>query len=260
MTRLEEVLSNGYEVTVEEDFSRGRLDDSRWIPFYLPHWVGRSNAAASYRLVHDRLELFIAPDQPVWAPEVEPTMRVSSLQTGLFSGPVGSTIGQHRTGDGLVVVESQPTQRLIAPQYGVIELRARWRPRSGQMVALWMIGIESNPSESAEICVCEIFGSEVGDAGVVVGAGVHPFNDPSIDDDFAKVPVPIDLDAFHDFAAAWTPSGVTFFVDGDAIRHVEQSPDYPMQLMLGIYDFAGDTGPVSSDPIVVDHVRVLRPH
>jgi hypothetical protein len=30
---------------------------------------------------------------------------------------------------------------------------------------------------------------------------------------------------------------VDFFVDGDHVRTVEQAPDYPMQMMIGVFDF-----------------------
>jgi beta-glucanase (GH16 family) len=51
----------------------------------------------------------------------------------------------------------------------------------------------------------------------------------------------------HDYAALWTPQGVTFYIDGQPKKHTEQSPQYPMQLMLTIYDFGGD--PHRSSPI-----------
>jgi hypothetical protein len=30
---------------------------------------------------------------------------------------------------------------------------------------------------------------------------------------------------------------VDFLVDGDHVRTVEQAPDYPMQMMIGVFDF-----------------------
>jgi hypothetical protein len=42
---------------------------------------------------------------------------------------------------------------------------------------------------------------------------------------------------FHVYAADWRPGGVDFFVDGDHVRTVEQAPDYPMQMMIGVFDF-----------------------
>jgi beta-glucanase (GH16 family) len=151
--------------------------------------------------------------------------------------------------------------RLCTPQYGRVELRARFSDDPRAMGALWMIGYEDDPQRSAEICVCEIFGRDVDDDRAGVGVGVHPFGDPSIVDDFARVDVPIDARDFHIYAADWSPERVVFSVDGATIRSVEQSPAYPMQLMLSLYDFpsADDGRRASCYPreLVVDFVRVL---
>jgi beta-glucanase (GH16 family) len=132
------------------------------------------------------------------------------------------------------------------------------------MVALWLIGYEDEPTRSAEICVCEIFGRDVGANDASVGMGVHPFGDPSIVDDFSAVRVPIDVREFHVYAADWTRDQVTFFVDGDLVRTVRQSPVYPMQLMLGIYEFPPQDGGAELAPadypkaFVIDYVRGYR--
>ena len=100
-----------------------------------------------------RLVLRIDEDQPPWSPEFTGELRVSSLQTGVFAGPEGSAIGQHRWRDGLVVREAQRRQALHAD---VRPVRAA-RPRGDDpttMVALWMIGYEDEPERSAEICIC----------------------------------------------------------------------------------------------------------
>ena len=73
--------------------------------------------------------------------------------------------------------------------------------------------------------------------------GVHPFGDPDIVDDFAAEPVAIDARDFHVYAAEWTPDHVAFFVDNQLVKLVEQSPAYPMQFMLGIYEFPDDGQP-----------------
>jgi beta-glucanase (GH16 family) len=67
--------------------------------------------------------------------------------------------------------------------------------------------------------------------------GVHPFGDPRVADEFAAETVPIDAREFHVYAAEWTPERVTFLVDDEHVKTVRQSPSYPMQLMLGIYEF-----------------------
>ena len=246
-------------LVVDERFAGRELDRSHWIPSYLPHWAGRDHSAARYRLVGDHLELFIADDQPVWRPDVAPDMRVSSLQTGCFAGPIGSAIGQHRTDDRLLVVEEQTTERLITPYRGAVELQASWAPHPNGMVALWMIGFEDRPERSAEICVCEIFGSDVSADRALVGMGLHPFADPSVIDDFEKVEAAIRIADPHRYGMIWTDTDVTFFLDGDPVKRVDQSPNYPMQLMLNIYEFGARDGREDPTPPAgfrVDHVKV----
>ncbi len=73
--------------------------------------------------------------------------------------------------------------------------------------------------------------------------------------------VPIDAREFHLYAAEWTPDRLVFFVDGDSVKTVAQSPAYPMQLMLGIYDVPGGSGerpPAYPKQFVVDAVRGYR--
>ena len=135
---------------------------THWLPHYLPHWSSREQSAARYAVGDGALRLLIEEDQQPWCPELDGEVRVSSLQTGQFSGPVGSAIGQHRFHPDAVVREAQLNVRLYTPQYGRIELRARACDDPRTMVALWLIGYEDEPERSAEICVCEIFGRDVG--------------------------------------------------------------------------------------------------
>jgi beta-glucanase (GH16 family) len=154
------------------------------------------------------------------------------------------------------VAEEQEDVRLYTPLYGRIELRAKALDDPNAMVALWLIGYEDEPERSGEICVCEIFGSEVGRDEALVGMGVHPFGDPGLVDDFAKVRLALDARAFHVYAAEWTREGIAFLVDGEPVRTVAQSPDYRMQLMLNIYEFGrdDDAGGYPKE-FVVDYVR-----
>lgn len=113
------------------------------------------------------------------------------------------------------------------------------------MVSLWMIGYEDEPHRSAEICIFEIFGRDVGPDGARVGMGLHPFGDPGIREDFERVPVTADVRGWHDYAAEWTTEWVAFYVDDQLMKVVGQSPAYPMQLMIGIYEFVDDVWPAS---------------
>ena len=91
--------------------------------------------------------------------------------------------------------------------------------------------------------------------------GRAPFGEPHISDEFAAETVPIDAREFHVYAAERTPEHVAFSIDGEHVIMVGQSPSYPMQLMLSLYEFpnddAGDgtiTGAYRKE-FVVDYVR-----
>ena len=252
----------GYELEFEDTFDGPELDRSRWLPHYLPHWSSRERSAARYVLADGCLRLRIDAGQPAWCPELDGEIRVSSLQTALFAGPLGSTVGQHRFDPACVVTEEQENVRLYTPHYGRIELRAKALDDPDAMVALWLIGYGDEPERSGEICLCEIFGRDVSPHEARVGMGVHPFGDPRIVDEFEQVRVPIDARELHEYAMEWTPEDVTFFVDGERVKHVAQSPDYPLQLMLDVYEFPREGVP--RDPaaypkeFVVESVRGYR--
>jgi hypothetical protein len=86
---------SGYEIEFEDDFAEASLDQTKWLPRYLPQWSSRADSAARYDIGDSVLRLRIDRDQRPWCPEWDGDTRVSSLQTGVFSGPTGSRIGQH---------------------------------------------------------------------------------------------------------------------------------------------------------------------
>lgn len=260
---MDPVTKAGYELEFEDTFDGDRLDEERWFAHHLPHWSSREAAAARYAIGGGHLRLRIDEDQPPWCPEFDGQVRVSSLQTGVFAGPAGGPVGQHRFNPRAVVREEQRNARLYTPRYGLFELRAQAIDDPRAMVALWMIGYEDEPSRSAEICICEIFGRDVGADSVRVGMGVHPFGDPGIRDEFAAEPLSLDARQFHVYAAEWTPDQVSFFVDHRLVKTVQQSPGYPMQFMLGIYEFPdfpdGATPGRYPKQFVIDYFRGFRP-
>ncbi|HWI71143.1 MAG TPA: hypothetical protein VNT55_04250, partial [Baekduia sp.] len=60
------------------------------------------------------------------------------------------------------VREEQETRWLCTPRYATVAIRCRALADPRCMVALWLIGVEDAPEHSAEVCVCEIFGRDVG--------------------------------------------------------------------------------------------------
>ena len=250
-------------LTFSDDFDGPDLDPAVWVPHYLPQWSSRAATAAAYEVRDSCLRLYLPEDHPLWCPDDHPPLRVSGVQSGVFSGPVGSTIGQQPVRPGAVVREEQPAHWGWTPLYGRLEMRARavLTPRS--MVAWWLVGLEDRPERSAELCVAEVFGDAVGtgDDGrpsAAVGMGAHPFRDPRVVEDFAAPRLPIDVSAFHTYAVDWRPDGAVLSVDGEPVRTVAVTPDYPLQTMLAVFDFPDRAVP--GEPYVVPEfvVDVIR--
>ena len=253
-----------YALDVDERFDGDALDERLWLRHYLPHWSSREASAARFAVGEGGLRLRIDADQPPWNPEHDGWLRVSSLQTGQFSGPLGSGTGQLQFAPGLTVREEQPAAALYTPLYGLFEARLRGIADPANMVALWMIGSEDEPERSGEILICEVFGREISPEGARIGMGIRPWADPSLSDGFEFVAVDIDPRESHWYAAEWTPDRVTFFIDEQQVKVADQSPGYPLQFMLSLYEFADGPDP-SSPPnaypkiAVVEQFRGWRP-
>ena len=247
----------GREPEVDERFRAGAVDTARWWPYYTPHWSSREQTAARYEVGPRGLSLRIDADTQPWAPAVDGEVRVSHLQTGQSSGPPGSALGQHRFREGLVVTQEQPEHRGWLVQYGVISARFGAIRHPAAMVAFWPIGFEERPFECGEICIAEVFGSEIDDEGGWVGVGVKAQNDPRLRTDFDKVRVNGDLTAAHGYAVDWSPERLRFFIDGRWVKTVAQRIDYPVQLMLDVYELPADAPrDVSQHPLRFDVERV----
>ena len=246
-----------------DDFDAGRLDTDVWVAHYLPQWSSRAQSAATYEVAGSELRLTIPAEQGLWCPEEhEEPLRVSGVQSGVFSGEVGSTVGQQPFRAGQTVREHQPAHWGWTPHHGLLEVRARMELSPRSMASVWMVGLEDEPSRCGEICVFEVFGDAVGGDGgrptAAVGMGVHPFRDPALTDEFAAEPMAIDVADFHVYAADWRPGRVDFLVDGEHVKTVHQAPAYPMQMMIAVFDFpawAGAAAHAGHVPaLVVDRV------
>jgi len=131
-----------------------------------------------------------------------------------------------------------------------------------------MIGYEDAPEKSGEIAICEIMGAHTSSTSSRVGYGVHPWADPNLRDEFYEQFLNIDATQYHLYALGWTPTQLDFYVDNVKIRTIHQSPNYPMQFMLSIYErpFQG-AGPGIDDlstpypkKFTIDYFRAYQPH
>jgi len=246
-----------------DDFDGSTLDTDVWLPHYLPQWSSRAESAATYSVAGSELRLTIPPDQGFWCEgDHEPPLKVSGIQSGVYSGEVGSTDGQHSFRDGVVVREFQPAWWGWTPEYGLLEVRARMDISPRSMAAVWMVGLEDRPERSAEILLFEVFGdalsSEDGRPTAAVGMGVRAFRDPAITGEFDAPRLAIDVSDFHVYAVEWRPGRVDILVDGENVKTVHEAPDYPMQMIVAVFDFPDKAGSAPPDHVpefAVDRVR-----
>ena len=245
--------------SLDERFDGDSLNLDVWLPHYLPHWSSRAESAATWSLQDDGLHLIIPVEQPLWCEGVhEEPLRVSCIQSGSFAGPVGSTVGQLPFRDGLVVREEQPTFWGFTPHFGHVEVRMRGDITPRSMFAFWMSGIEDRPERSGEICVAEIFGETVRPGSAEVGIGLRQFRDPALVGEFSTIPIPIDVAEFHTYGVDWRPRSFAITVDGEVARQMDQAPDYPMQLFIGVFDFpakASADDQTAVPEMVISHVQ-----
>jgi hypothetical protein len=245
-----------------DDFDAG-LDPQAWLPSYLPHWSSREAAAATWSVDDSALLLSIPPAQGQWCEGIhERPLRVSGVQSGAFSGPVGSTTGQQPFAEGLVVQEEQPLWTGWTWDGGPLQVRARMELSPRSMASVWMIGVEDAPERCGEVCLFEVFGAAVSADGAEVGQGVHPFRDPALSEDFDAPWAPIDVAHWHTYGADWHSDRVDFLIDGSVTRTVPQSPTYPLQMMIAVFDFPDLATPADEHHVprlLVDKVRAGAP-
>lgn len=245
--------SPGRAPVLDDDFSGG-LTDRWWVPAYLPHWTTADRAAARFRLVPGGLELRIEEDQPDWRPEDAP-LRVSNLQTGTYSGPLGSGEGTHRhRDDGLVVRTETPLQLLFAPSSGRVDITVTASTDARCMLAAWLVGTEHlSEEDSGEICVFEIDAEAIG-ATTRVRTGVKAHHDPRMTTDMTEVSIPLDASQPHTWTVIWGDGETVIGCEGLVVRRIPQAPDYPLFLMLDLFEVAppGGTYPKTA---VIHRVR-----
>ena len=125
------------------------------------------------------------------------------------------------------------------------------------MFSAWMVGLEDEPDRCGEICLVEVFGDAVDGRPGRGRVGNPPLPRPAprrgvlgrADDDRRHAAAPLRVD--------WRPGRVEFFVDDERTRVCAQAPDYPMQLILGVFDFPDrrSAGEAAVPELVVHRVR-----
>ena len=226
----------GRVADIYDEFSSAELRTDLWVDHYLPHWTTPDRSRARYSLTAAGLELRIDADQLDWRPEDSP-LRVSNLQTGLFSGEVGSSVGTHRhRPDGLVVRTETPELNLWAPTNGRLEVEVSASVDEGCMLAAWLVGSETRGrTEGGEICIFEIDAATVG-ASSRARSGIKAHSDPALETEMTEVELPVDAERRHRWEVEWCDAGVLIGCEGTVVFTSAQVLDYPMFLMLDLFE------------------------
>ena len=251
-----------YILEFNDEFKADKIVTTNWIPYYLPQWSSRELSKPEYEIREGNLILKITENQKAWCPEFNGNVKCSSIQTGVFSGKIGSEIGQHKINPKCIVKEEQRAEATYLPEYGFFEIRARAILTKSNIAALWMIGFEDSPEKSAEICIFEIKGCNILKDKTKLGFGIHKFKDQKLKEDFYEENFKLDTTKFHIYAAKWTAEKVTFYIDNQKIKEIRQSPDYPMQFMLGIYEVPSEKTNNGNkkypNDFIIDYIRGYR--
>ncbi|PTT16860.1 hypothetical protein DBR36_12005 [Microbacterium sp. HMWF026] len=240
---------------LDDDFATGAPDPSRWVSAYLPQWTTRERAAARWNAEPNGIRLRIDDDQPHWRPEDAP-LRVSNLQTATFSGPLGSTRGMHRhRTDGLTVHTEVPTSLLFAPSRGRVDVTISASTDSGAMVAAWLVGTEHLSADDAgEICIFEIDAEAIGTQTTRARIGIKAHHDTRLTTDMNEERLPIDARRPHTWTVIWGDGETVIGCEGSVLRRFTQAPDYPLALLIDIFETGTPQGPYPKS-FVVHRVR-----
>ncbi|WP_228493393.1 MULTISPECIES: hypothetical protein [unclassified Rathayibacter] len=223
---------------VDDDFASDVLRDDAWVSDYLPHWTTPERSRARYELTGaSGVRLLIEEDQRDWREEDAP-VRVSNLQTGVFSGPVGSARGTHRhRPDGPLVRTETPERLLWAPTSGRVDVTVSASTDEGCMLAAWLVGAENlSPDHSGEICIFEIDATAIAVDQSRVRCGVKAHGDVSLVTDMSEVIIPLDASLPHTWSVVRGPEGTVIGCDGKVVKRSRFAPDYPALLMLDLFE------------------------
>lgn len=184
---------------------------------------------------------------------------VLTIEAAPALGPTQAPIGGRDYTSGLIT-----TEQTFAQQYGYFEVRAQVPAGQGLWPAFWMLpaletwpeGVEMLP----EIDVLELLGHDPGtyytnvhsnvEGAANAHQGTHSVGDLSA--------------GFHDYGVDWTPSAITFYLDGQPLTDVPTPPDMhdPMYVLLNLAvgGWAGAPDPSTAFPahFRIDRVRVFR--
>ncbi|MFK0132415.1 family 16 glycosylhydrolase [Streptomyces rubiginosohelvolus] len=248
---------SGYTLDFQEEFDGTSLNPDKWLPYYLPHWTpNREDAKSRYTVADGKLVQRLDPDTPAWNPQYDGTVKISGIQTY-------NQDWWHRFNSSMPNDHHEPTFNGYSTQYGYVETRAKLSDAGGGgHQALWLVGTgdKSEKSANPEIDMIETFFNKP-DTWRIAAFG---WGDPDFLGSWQlhEDPVPNGKPTkeYHVYGMEWTPTQLNFYYDNQLYKTINDAPNMPMGMILGIYTDAGsgqhnDVWPKSWS---VDYLRVWK--
>ena len=247
----------GYSLDFREEFSGTQLNTAKWLPYYLPHWTANREAAkARYTIGGGMLTERIDADTPSWNPQYDGTVKISSIQTY-------NANNWHRFNYSMPNDHNEPDFNGYSTKYGYFEVRAKLaNVGGGGHQAVWLVGTDDKTEASAnpEIDFIETFFSRPESWRIAA----YGWGDPNFTNTWTgfEDPVPSGrpTEEYHVYAMEWTPSKLNFYYDNQLYRTINDAPNMPMGMIMGIYTDAGSGqhNNVWPKSWSVDYVRVFK--
>ncbi|MEU1425310.1 family 16 glycosylhydrolase [Kitasatospora sp. NPDC005751] len=248
---------SGYTLDFDEEFDGSTLNTNKWLPSYLPHWTSTpQNAQARYTIANGNLTERLDADTPAWNSQYDGTVKISSIQSY-------EKDWWHRFNDAMPNDHHEPDFNGYSTKYGYFEIRAKnSNVGGGGHQAFWLVGTDDTTSANAnsEIDMIETFFSKPANWRIAA----YGWSDPDFLSSWylsdTTVPSGSPTTEYHVYGMDWTPTQLNFYYDNQLYKTVNDAPNSPMGMILGIYTDAGsgqhnDVWPKNWN---VDYVRVFK--
>jgi hypothetical protein len=254
------ITKTGYTLDFQEEFDGTTLDTNKWLPYYLPHWTTSADrelgAKARFTIANGALQERIDADTPAWNPTYDSTVKISSIQTY-------EKDNWHKFNGSMPNNHHEADFNGYSTMYGYFEMRAKnANVGGGGHQAWWMVGTEDTSSASAnpEIDIVETFFSKP-NTWRIAGYG---WGDPNFLGNWVSYEDPVpsgdQSSEYHIYGMEWTPTQLNFYYDNQLYKTINDAPNMPMGMILGIYTDAGSGVHNNVWPKTwsVDYVRVWK--
>ncbi|GAA4832183.1 glycoside hydrolase family 16 protein [Kitasatospora terrestris] len=248
---------SGYTLDFDEEFDGTTLNSAKWLDSYLPHWTSTpANAKARYTVANGVLTERLDADTPAWNAQYDGTVKISSIQSY-------EKDWWHRFNSSMPNDHHEPDFNGYSTKYGYFEIRAKNSDvGGGGHQAMWLVGTDDTTSANAnsEIDMIETFFSKPNNWRIAA----YGWSDPNFLSSWylsdAAVPSGSPTTEYHVYGMDWTPTQLNFYYDNQLYKTINDAPNSPMGMILGLYTDAGsgvhnDTWPKTWN---VDYIRVFK--